>query len=361
MKLSGLRPEGDRAARLRLYATDIARTLFEQDIEAPEDDPVTLEFRTHLPPGRHLIRIVNAVPGPNPEGRPSRPLGTKPFFKMNARQPWQIKLTDDDYKPLWPTLLLDWIEWEGPMYASWPPKAHQQLFFASDDRPKDSAYARQILSRFASRAYRRPVTDAELTRLVKLVEHSQQDLGESFEMSMKSALQAVLCSSKFLYLHEGSATNPTMQLNDWELASRLSYFLWGTMPDERLYGLASAGTLHQPDVLRGEFRRMLADSKIAGFAESFPRQWLQLRRVGMFEPDRRLYPEYDEYLETSMIAETTQFFGEVLKQNLSLREFLTSDWTMLNERLAKHYDIQGPHGEQMRRVALSRPITGGAC
>ena len=112
VKVSGLRPGGGRAARLRIYAADLNRTLFEQDIDAPEDAPVTIEFRTHLPAGKHLIRLVNAVPGPNPEERASRPLNSKPFFTMKARQPWQIKLTDDDYKPLMPTLLLDWIEWK---------------------------------------------------------------------------------------------------------------------------------------------------------------------------------------------------------------------------------------------------------
>ncbi len=138
---------------MRLYATDIGRTLFEQDVDAPEDQPVTLEFRTHLPAGTHLIRIVNAVPGPNPEERASRPLGTKPFFSMKERQPWQIKLTDDDFKPIWPTILLDWIEWQGPVQESWPPPAHQQIFFAGDGATKDLAYAREILSRFATRAY----------------------------------------------------------------------------------------------------------------------------------------------------------------------------------------------------------------
>jgi mono/diheme cytochrome c family protein len=351
VKVCGLRPANDRAARLRLYATDIGRTLFEQDVEAPEDQPVTLEFRTHLPAGVHLIRIVNAVPGPNPEGRPSRPLGSKPFFNMKARQPWQIKLTDDDFKPLWPTLLLDWIQWEGPLQESWPPPAHQRIFFAGDGATKDVAYAHDILSRFATRAYRRPARADEVDRLVKLFEKSQQ-LGDNFETSVKTGLLAVLCSNNFIYLVEGSASAPSPHLNDWELASRLSYFLWSTMPDDRLLDLANQGTLHKTDVLRGEVRRMMRNPKISAFADSFPRQWLQLRRVGMFEPDRKIYPDYDEYLEKSMVAETTTFFREVLGQDLTLREFLNSDWTMLNERLAKHYGISGVQGEQLQRVAL---------
>ncbi len=190
-----------------------------------------------------------------------------------------------------------------------------------------------------------------MDRLVKLYENARK-LGDSFESSVKTGLLAVLCSKSFLYLVEGSPAAPSNRLNDFELASRLSYFLWSTMPDDRLMDLAREGTLHRPEVLRGEVRRMMKDARVKAFAESFPRQWLQLRRVGMFEPDKKIYPDYDENLEKSMIAETTSYFHEVLEQNLSVREFLDSDWTMLNERLAGHYGIEGVKGEEMRRVAL---------
>jgi mono/diheme cytochrome c family protein len=351
MKLSGLRPPGGRAARLRLYATDLGRTLFEQDIDAPEDAPVTLEFRTHLPPGGHLIRVVNAVPGPNPEERASRPLNSKPFFRMSQRQPWQIKLTDDDGVPLRPTLLIDWIEWTGPIHDTWPSATHQRLFFGGETATKDLGYAREVLTRFAGRAFRRPAAAAEIDRLVKLVEESQK-LGDNFEASVKTGLLAVLCSNSFLYLVEGSTAAPSPRLTDYELASRLSYFLWSTMPDDRLLDLAKQGKLHEAAVLRAEAQRMLRDPKALAFADSFPRQWLQLKRVGMFAPDRKLYPEYDEYLEKSMVAETTGFFREVMQGNLSIRNFLDSDWTMLNERLADHYGIANVHGETPQRYPL---------
>jgi hypothetical protein len=165
-------------------------------------------------------------------------------------------------------------------------------------------------------------------------------------------LLAVLCSKSFVYLEEGKATTPSPKLNDWEVASRLSYFLWSSMPDERLFDLARKGRLYEPAVLQGEVKRMLDDAKAVEFAKGFPRQWLQLRKVGMFAPDKTIYPEYDDYLESSMIAETVSFFGEVLKRNDSLRQFIDSDWTMLNERIAVHYDIRGVHGEAMQRVAL---------
>jgi hypothetical protein len=262
-----------------------------------------------------------------------------------------MKFTDDDFKPILPSLLIDYIEWEGPIVETWPTAAHRQIFFEGDGAKKDAAYARQILERFAERAFRHPVPAAEVDRLVKLFETSQK-LGDNFEMSIKTALLGVLCSKSFLYLEEGDAIAPKQRLTEWELASRLSYFLWSSMPDQRLIDLARQGKLHETSTLHAEVRRMLADPKAAEFAETFPYQWLQLRRVGMFAPDKVLYPDYDENLEKSMIAETTSFFRDVLTRDGSLREFLDSDWTMLNERLAEHYGIAGIHGETMRRVAL---------
>ncbi len=352
LKLSGLRPEGGRAPRLKLYMSSIDKTLIEQDIDAPEDKPITVEARVHLIAGKYPVRIINSVPGPNPEGRRSRHSGTpNAFTTVKSRVPWQMKLTDDDYKPIQPTLIVDSVEWDGPLVDSWPTQAHQKIFFAGDKAVKDAAYAREILKRFAARAWRRPVQDSEVDRLLKPVEQAR-GLGDSFEVSVKSGLMAVLCSKSFLYLEEGSAAQYTPTLSDSELASRLSYFLWSTMPDERLLDLARQGTLHQTEVLRAEVRRMLADPRAGQFAESFPRQWLQLRKVGMFPPDKLLYPDYDENLEQSMVAETLGFFAEVLKNNGSLREFLDSDWTMVNERLATHYGIPDVRGDAVQRIAL---------
>lgn len=390
LKLSGLRPVGGIPPRVNVYAADLGRTLFEQDVEAPEDKPITLEFRTHLPAGAHQIRIINAIPGPNPEAASSRPDGAHPFTDLRRRQPWQIKLTTDDFKPLVPSILLDTVEWEGPMLPSWPTPAYRRIYFRGEGAAQDTGYARQILARFAERAYRRPIQPAEVDRLVRLFAKSQQ-IGDSFEASVQTALLAVLSSKSFLYLVEGQQSaapmpaGPQMQsigspptskaaggpahgtagkashpasaaaaslLTDWEIASRLSYFLWSTMPDERLLALARDGRLHQPAVLRAEVQRMMADRRIDAFADSFPRQWLQLRRVGMFPPDRKLYPSYDDYLEKSMVEETTAFFREVMLHNLSIGQFLNSDWTMLNRRLAEHYGISGVQGEAFQRVTL---------
>ena len=375
MKLSGLRPEGGRAPRLKVYMSSIDKTLIEQDVDAPEDQPITVEARVHLVAGKYPIRIINSVPGPNPEGRRSRHSGTpNAFTTTRNRVPWQLKLTDDDFKPIQPTLIIDAVEWDGPIVDSWPTAAHQRIFFGGESMTKDAAYAGEIVARFAESAWRRPVQAAEVDRLLKPVEQAVQ-LGDSFEVAVKHGLMAALCAKSFLYLEEGNVARgadvssagagsaaetaaPRLTggtpapLTDYQLASRLSYFLWSTAPDPPLLDLARAGKLHETDTLRGEARRMLRDPKAAALAESFPRQWLQLRKVGMFAPDKALYPEYDENLEQSMIAETVSFFGEVLKRNGRLREFLDSDWTLLNERLAAHYGISGIRGDAMQRVSL---------
>ena len=352
IKLSGLRPADGRAPRIKVYLSNVDKTLLEQDVEAPEDKPVTIEARVHLAAGKYPVRIINSVPGPNPEGRRSRHSGTpNAFTTTKSRVPWQLKLTDDDFKPIQPTLILDSVEWDGPVVESWPTKAHQTIFFAGEQATKDGAYAREIVSRFAERAWRRPVQPAEVDRLLKPMAQAQK-LGDSFEVAVKASLSAVLCSKSFLFLEEGNVKEHAPTLSDAELASRLSYFLWSSRPDQRLLDLAHEGKLHETETLRAEVRRMLADPKAKGFAESFPRQWLQLRKVGMFPPDKILYPEYDENLEQSMVAETVGFFSEVLKNNASLREFLDSEWTMLNERLATHYGIPGIRGDALQKVAL---------
>lgn len=344
LKLSGLRPEGGRAPRLKVYLSSINTTLLEQDIDAPEDKPITVEARVHLVAGKYPVRLINAVPGPNPEGRRSRHSGTpNAFTSTRSRVPWQLKLTDDDFKPIQPTLIIDSVEWDGPIVDSWPTKAHREIYCSKD--------AREILTRFATRAWRRPVVVTEIEPFMKSVDAAAA-LGDSFEVAVKNGLMGILCAKSFLYLEEGDVVKRSPTISDNELASRLSYFLWSSMPDSRLLELAAKGSLHDGETLKSEVHRMLKDARASEFANSFPRQWLQLRKVGMFPPDKELYPDYDENLEQSMVAETLGFFGEVLRRNESLREFIHSDWTMLNERLAMHYGIEGIRGDQIQRVLL---------
>ena len=345
VQLSGLKPKSGRAPHLAVYAVNLDRMLHEQDVLAPEDNPIVVEFTTHLPAGFLNVRFSNETPGPSNLPRSGR-AGNKPFFSIkDGRHAWQMKLTDEDGQPLYPFLIVDWLEWSGPIAEEGPTYAQREYM------PADLAGAREKLAKLAERAFRRPVQTEEVERLVKLVEGELKS-GEKLDSAMKAAFQAVLCSKEFLYLIEGRAKEQSVRLNDWELAARLSFFLWSTMPDEALFAAARSGKLREPSELRAQVQRMLRDPKAVRFAEAFPRDWLQLRMVGMFPPDKKLYPDYDAYLEKSMIGETTAYFREVMEKNLTLREFLDSNWTMVNARLAHHYQVTGVTGDQFQRVSL---------
>jgi mono/diheme cytochrome c family protein len=345
IKLSGLKPAGGRAPRLTVYAADLDRLLGEQDVVAPEDKPTVVEFSVHLSAGRHMIRISNEAPGPGNNLDRGGRHGSRPFVSIkDGREPWQWKLTDDQGLPLWPVLLVDWVEWEGPI--------------AGTPHELGTGEAREILERFATRAFRRPARPAELDRLVALVE-SEQKKGENASSALKTGLLAVLCSKDFFYIVEGTPDRKEPRITEWELASRLAYFLWSTPPDAPLLDAARDGSLRKPDVLRAQVQRMLRDPRIERFASGFPRQWLRLGKVGMFPPDKKLYPMWDDHLQKSLVLETTAFFREVLTKELSLREFLDSDWTMLNARLAEHYGIAGVEGDELRRVPLAADARRG--
>ena len=173
------------------------------------------------------------------------------------------------------------------------------------------------------------------------------DGGYTFEQAMRAALKGVLISPEFLFLREQPG-----KLDDFALASRLSYFLWSTMPDDELFALAEQQKLSQPDVLRQQVERMLASPKAAAFTENFVGQWLGLREIDATEPSHIFYPEFDHLLKVSMIRETELFFDEVLKHDLSLTNFVASDFTMLNGRLAKHYGIPGVEGWEFHKTPL---------
>ena len=348
-KLSGLKPDDGRAPRLKVYQTKLDRVLFEQDIVAPEAEPTIVTFRTHLPGGSQDIIVTNDVPGPSNLPRSGRH-GRKPFVSIkDGRIPWQLKLTDEEGNALYPFLILDWVEWKGPIVSQ-----HEQQLRDSY-MPTEEGNMQQVregLSTLARRAFRRPLHEGEVDKYVDIVE-SEIAAGVDFRSAVKAGMLAILCSKSFLFVVEGSDDADRRILNDWELATRLSYFLWSTMPDDELFALAEQGTLHQKDELQRQVARMLADQKAKRFTESFATQWLRLRKVGMFPPDESLYPQYDRHLEQSMISETTEFFREVLTNNLTLREFIHSEWTMANPRLADFYGIQGVTSDEFQRVSLT--------
>lgn len=220
--------------------------------------------------------------------------------------------------------------------------------------------ARKIIGHFARRAYRRLVKPEEVDRLARFVEIAEKQ-GDTFETGIRLALQAVLVSPHFLFRVEldKEPNNPeaVWPIGEFELATRLSYFLWSSMPDEELFALAERGELRKN--LEPQVRRMLKDRKSQALVENFAGQWLQTRNLRSFTPDKSMFPAFDEALRAAMIRETELFFEAIVKEDRNFLEFLDADFTFLNERLARHYGIPGVQGEQWRRVSLQGTSRGG--
>jgi mono/diheme cytochrome c family protein len=222
------------------------------------------------------------------------------------------------------------------------------------------AAARQIVARFAMRGFRRPVETAEVDRLMGLFDVATRRK-EPFEAGVKLALKAILVSPSFLFRVERdqSSTEP-YHISDYELASRLSYFLWSSMPDEALFRVAAQNRLGNPIVLQREVRRMLADPKARALADNFAGQWLRVRDLyTVAQPDPRSFPTYTPSLRDAMCEETLTFCDSVFRENASLLRLLDADYTFLNEELARHYGIEGVSGPELRRVTLKDGRRGG--
>ncbi len=212
---------------------------------------------------------------------------------------------------------------------------------------------RRNLERFAARAFRRPIRREEADRLMKLVAFAGEQ-GATAEETFEAALQAILASPHFLFRVEADPPSGTAirELNGFELASRLSYFLWSSMPDARLLELAANGTLRDPAVLERQVDRLLSDPKSSALTENFAGQWLQLRSLAEITPDPQRYPAFDDELRSAMRRETELFFDAVVREDRSILDFLRADFSYLNERLATHYGLAGVKGPAFRRVKL---------
>ncbi|WP_020471898.1 DUF1592 domain-containing protein [Zavarzinella formosa] len=286
-----------------------------------------------------------------------------------------------------PAVAIDFMEIEGPLNEEWPPASHKRLFgdlpmiplaklpadapkpkrsvprrvktydagnspgalvFATVNPAAPAAEAERLLTDFLPRAFRRPVKSGEIARYSVLV-MQRLATGACFEDAMRTAYKAVLCSPDFLFLKE-----PVGPLDDYAVASRLSYFLWNSSPDETLMKLAAEGKLRDPKIVREQSQRMLNDPKAERFVADFLDQWLDLKDFNQTTPDRGLYPEFQPYLADALRQEPKRFFAELLKNNDSAAKLIDSDFLMVNQRLAEHYGIPGVTGTQFRRIGVPK-------
>ncbi len=356
LQASGIRPAGGQPAHLSIGRETSEETvdgLIEFDITAPEDSPQIFEFEVFLEMPVSLHFCVVATDAVDRRGGAAfrNALASSSYLFTHSSEtlllnPNAPQMFDDRGNGLFSTVLLDWIEWEGPLVTKTERARRFNIIPAADATPQVVA---EHLQRFASRAWRRPVSPDELAGYLQTITRMQAE-GETLADAFRIALHAILTSRNFIYLVEGDP-EPRERLTDVELASRLSYFLWSSMPDQTLLDAAADNQLSGQS-LRTQLDRLLADSRLQRFVDDFARQWLQLHRVGMFPPDRKLYPVWDDWLQKSLQAEPVEYFREVLTQNLPLESFLDSEWTMANARLCDFYGLPEPADGRFQRVAL---------
>jgi mono/diheme cytochrome c family protein len=347
--------------------------------EAPRDGDYLLRARAFgqqagLEPARMAFKLdgktLRTVDVPASEGDSG--LYEVRLRAGKGRKKIAVAFVNDYYQPTDPdpkkrgdrNLVVEAIEVQGPAEAEDRPlpATHTRILFRTPTKETKVECARELLARFAGRAFRRPATDEEVERLVAFVTRAEQD-GDRFERGIQLAVQAILISPQFLFRVEldptGEASEAARPLNDYELAARLSYFLWSSMPDEELFGLARQGTLHADATLEAQARRMLEDPKARALVEDFAGQWLQIRNLKTVTPDRTRFPAFDEPLRAAMLQETELFFETIVREDRGILDLLDADDTFLNERLARHYGIAGVKGDQFRRVTLKDHRRGG--
>ena len=288
-------------------------------------------------------------------------------FERSALPPEFRRLYTREYKL--GTTLVDWIKVNGPLPNKNQASTSPVFFISPSKNISADDAATQILARFMKRAFRRPVQQEETQRYLSIYQNAIEG-GKAFEPAIKLALSAVLVSPNFLFRQEFAPTldeeeaitknGGEFALNDYQIASRLSYYLWMSMPDQTLFDLASEGKLREPKVLREQIHRMLQDPKARSFTSTFLGQWLGIQSLGeSVIPDQKIFPEFDPYLAQAMKDETTLAFEHLIKNDLNLLALLDSKSTYLNQRLAQHYRIKGVEGPQMRPITLQNRHRGG--
>ncbi len=271
-----------------------------------------------------------------------------------------MSFLNDYYKKSGPgkgdrNLMVEKLIIEGPIQKGDPvyPPSHKSIFIKQHTEQNKLEVAREIISEFAFKAFRRPVTRGEIDRMLLMFRLADRR-GESFETCVRLALQTVLVSPSFLFREElqPEPNNPARvyPIDEYALASRLSFFIWGSMPDKQLFGLASRGKLREN--LPAQVSRMLRDTRAKAMADGFAEQWLQIRNLDLVTPSKDQFPQFTEGLKEAMRTETRMFFRHIQRYDLSVLDFLGADYSFINEELAKHYNMPGIQGDEFRKVTL---------
>ena len=356
-----------RGAALRYYFPQTGRYRIEAALDQGDSRTAYehTESRAVVEAGMRVLTF--GFPGES--ARPERERPDSPATAKEPHPPLDVRIDGrrlqllelpDASKPY----SLRWISIEGPFDPQGPGEtpSRQRIFSCRPATPaEERPCAKSILSGLARRAYRRPTTAEDISGLIAMYELGRAE--GDFEHGIERALRAMLVAPSFLFRIEvdpgDNATGAPYRVTDLELATRLSFFLWSSLPDEELLATAEQGLLGDPAVLRRQVRRMLADKRSWALVENFAGQWLELRNVSKVKPDEVLFPEFDADLRLAMRRETELFFADILRENRSILEFLDSDRTFLNERLAAHYGLPKLQGPQFRAVRLNDPRRGG--
>ena len=349
--------------RLTRDRNEVVEGLHEtHELEVLLDRATAAQFKVGPPKGdrdfekvdAHLKARVSVKAGAHEVGvtflkNPSSLVETK-------REPYQARYNMHRHPRLTPAIYQVSITGPYDSKGSGDSLSRRKIFVSYPTKPaEEDGCAERILSDLVRRAYRRPVTGADLDKPLEFYREAKAAGG--FEAGIGSALSAVLVSPEFLFRIERDpaavAPATAYRISDLALASRLSFFLWSSIPDEDLLAAAERGELHRPKVLEKQVRRMLADPRAGSLVENFAAQWLYLRNLDSFTPDLRLFPDFDDNLREAFRRETELHFEALLREDRNVLDLLKADHTFLNERLAKHYGIPNVYGSQFRRVALA--------
>ncbi|MBL8220136.1 MAG: DUF1592 domain-containing protein [Bryobacterales bacterium] len=373
--LNGHRPNQSEPARPALYID--GKFIKEWEVDATDLEGQIVEVRARVTAGEHLLSATyhknyHGLPpqygGPDPSKRPPEAL-INPRGKLSEKDIETLRKYGTRIKTDGIETRIDnryeAIDIGGPFEQTMgaPAESLKRIFVCGHTTGKHvDACARKVVSHFASRAYRRPATAKEVDQALGFLLLARKQ-GDSFEEGIATALQSILVSPQFLYRIEREpsavAGRNAVPVNAYELASRLSYFLWSSTPDEELLRLAGEGKLRQPAVLEAQVKRMLRDGRSSALVENFAGQWLQFKNIDVVRPDPQKFPMFDDALRLAMRRETELFLEHIVREDRSVLDLLDANYTFVNERLARFYGIDGVTGPEFRKVDVSGTNRGG--